>query len=97
MSTHDVMTHAYEEQIDAELEQANAQLAEFEARAKGKKAKAEINTINLLRTKHREIEKKRQDLKTIGEAKVEHSKAEIETEIAKLKTSLAELATKLKI
>jgi len=96
MSTHDVMTHAYEEKIDAQLQQAKAQLAEFEARAKGKKAQTEIDTINHLRTKHREIEKKRQDLKTIGEAKVKHFKADIETEMAKLKTSLAELAMKLK-
>jgi hypothetical protein len=38
MSTYDVMTHAYEEKIDAQLQQAKAQLGEFEARAKGKKA-----------------------------------------------------------
>src|SRR5262249_48376111 len=96
MSTHDVMTHAYEEKIDAQLQQAKAQLGEFEARAKSKKAQAEIEAINHLRTKHQEIEKRRQNLKTIGEAKVEQFKAEIDAEVAKLKTSLTELSAKLK-
>ncbi len=97
MSTQNVTTKAYEEKISAQLQQAKAQLGEFEARAKGKAAQAEIDTINRLKTKHEEIDKKRQDLKTVGEAKVDQAKAEIDAEVAKLKTSLADLATKLKI
>ena len=60
-------------------------------------AQAEIDTINHLKTKHQEIDKKRQDLKTTGDVKVEQVKTEIDADVAKLKTSLAELATKLKI
>lgn len=91
-----VDTKAYEEKISAQLQQAKAQLGDFEARAKGKMAQAEIDTVNRLKTKHQGIDKKRQDLKTSGQAKVGQAKAEIDTELAKLKTSMAELATKLK-
>ncbi len=96
MSTQSVTAKAYEERISAQLQQAKAQLGEFEASAKSKMAQAEIDTINHLKTKHQEIDKKRQDLKTVGDAKVEQVKAEIDAEVAKLKTSLAELGTKLK-
>lgn len=97
MSTQSVTTKAYEEKISAQLQQAKAQLAELEARAKGKMAQGEIDTINHLKTKHQEIDKKRQELKTIGDAKVDQVKAEIDAEVAKIKASLAELATKLKV
>jgi len=97
MSTQSVTTKAFEEKISAQLQQAKAQLGELEAHAKSKMAQAEIDTINHLKTKQQEIDKKRQDLKTTGEAKVEQVKAEIDADVAKLKTSLAELATKLKI
>ena|SRR5579859_3882518 len=97
MNTQNVTAKAYEEKIGAQLQQAKAQLGELEASAKGKMAQAEIDTINHLKTKQQEIDKKRQDLKTTADAKVEQVKAEIDTELAKLKTSLGELATKLKI
>lgn len=97
MSTHDVTIRAYEEKVKAQLEQAKAQLAEFEARAKGKMAQAEIDSIHHLKTKHQEIDKKRQELKTAGDAKSEQIKAEIDAEIANFKTGLAQLATKLKV
>lgn len=91
-----VDTKAYEDKISAQLQQAKAQLGDFEARAKSKMAQAEIDTVNRLKTKHQEIDKKRQNLKTSEQAKVGQAKAEIDTELAKLKTSMAELATKLK-
>jgi hypothetical protein len=97
MSTQDITIKAYEEKINAQLEQAKAQLGEFEARAKGKAAQAEIDTIHHLKTKHQEVEKKRQVLKTVADAKAGQVKAEIDAEIAKLKASLAELNTKLRL
>jgi hypothetical protein len=101
MSTQNVTIKAYEEKIIAQLQQAKAQLGELEARAKGKMAQAEIDAINHLKAKRQEIEKKLQELKTVGDAKVEQVKAEqvkaeIDAHVTKLKSSLAELATKLK-
>jgi hypothetical protein len=97
MSAQNVTAKAYEEKVSAQLQQAKAQLAEFEARAKGKMGQAEIDTIIQLKAKHQELDKKRQDLKTAGDAKVEQVKPEIDLELAKLKTSLAEVGTKLKV
>jgi hypothetical protein len=96
MSAQNVATKAYEEQISARLQQAKAQLGEVEASAKGKMAQAEIDTINRLKAKHQEIDKKRQDLKTVGDAKVEQVKAEIDADVANLRTSVAQLATRVK-
>ncbi len=89
-------TKAYEEKINTQLQQVKAQLEEFEARAKAKGAQTEIDTINHLKARKEEIEKKRQELKTSGEAKAEQVKSEIDSELAKLKTSLEQLGTRLK-
>jgi len=96
MSTHNTTIKAYEEKITAQLQQAKAQLAELEARAKGKVAQAESNLIHDLKTRHREIDKKLHELKTIGDANAEQVKAEIDAHVDKLKSSLTELASKLK-
>jgi tRNA U54 and U55 pseudouridine synthase Pus10 len=96
MNTQNVATKAYEEKVGAQLQQVKSQLQEFETRAKGKMAQAEIETINQLKTKQQEIEKKRQDLKTASGAKIERVKSEIDPELAKLRTSLEQLATKFK-
>ena len=97
MSTQSVTTKAFEDKISAQLQEAKAQLSEYEARAKGKMAQAEIDTINNLKTRHQEIDKKRQVLKTVADAKIEQVKAEIDAEVAKLKTSVAELGAKLRV
>ena len=96
MSAPNVATKAYEEKISTRLQEAKAQLGEVEASAKGKMAQSEIDTINRLKAKHQEIDKKRQDLKTVGDAKVEQVKAEIDADVANLRTTLAQLATKVK-
>jgi F0F1-type ATP synthase membrane subunit b/b' len=89
-------TKAYEDKINAQLHEAKAQLGEFESRAKGKASQTEIDTINRLKSKHQEIDRKRQELKTAGDAKFGQVKAEIDADVAKLKTSLADLGSKLK-
>ena len=96
MSAQNVEIKAFEEKIHAQLQQSKSQLGEFEVRAKSRTGQGEIDTINRLKTKHDELEKKRQELKTVGDAKVEQVKAEIDAEVAKLKTSLADLSTRLK-
>jgi hypothetical protein len=87
---------AFEEKLSAQLQEAKSQIDGIEARAKGKMAQAEIDAINGLKTQRQEIEKKRQDLKTSGEAKAAQLKSEIETDMAKFKTSLDQLGTKVK-
>lgn len=89
-------TKAYEDKISAELQLAKAQIEEFEARAKGKMAQAEIDTISHLKAKRHEIEKRRQELKASGQAKVEQVKAEIDAEMTKFKNGVEQLATKLR-
>jgi|SRR5215831_13971011 len=96
MSAENIQTKAYEEKISAQLQQVKDQLGEVEARVKGKAAQAEIDTINNLKTKHHEIDRKRLELKTLGDAKAGQVKAEIDADVAKLKSSLSELATKLR-
>jgi len=94
-STQNATLKAFEQKIEAQLQQAKAQLEELGARAKGKVAQGEIDAIQNLKTKHDEIDKRRQELKTVGEAKAETVKAQIDAELAKLKSSVAELATKI--
>jgi hypothetical protein len=89
---------AYREKIHAQLEEAKAVLSGFEAHAKGKLAQSEIETINRLKAKHQEIDKKvHQDLNVGAEvtlaAKV---KSDIDAEMAKFKASLDQLAAKAK-
>lgn len=91
---HSATIKAFEQKIEAQLQQAKAQLEELKARAKGNVAQAEIDAIQHLQTMHDDIEKRRQELKTVGEAKAETVKAQIDAELAKLKSSVAELATK---
>ena len=89
---------AYKEKVGAQLQEDKAVLSGFEAHAKGKFAQAEIDTINRLKTKNQEIDKKvHHDLKVTGEVTVAAKiKAEIDAEMAKFKASLDQLNTKVK-
>jgi len=96
MSAQNLETKAFEEKVSAQLQQVKDKLGEVEAHLKATGAQGEIDTINDLKTKHHEIERKRQELKTVGDAKAGQVKAEIDADVAKLKNSLAELATRLR-
>jgi hypothetical protein len=87
---------AFEEKVNAQLQEAKAKIDEIEAHAKGKLAQAEIEAIKTFNVRRQEIEKKRQDLKTVGEAKAAQVRAEIESDIAKLKASLDQFSAKVK-
>jgi len=89
---------AYQDKINAQLQEAKALLNGFEAHAKGKMAQSEIDAIARLKAKHQEIEKKvHHDLKTAGEVAVAAKvKADIDAEVAKFKTSVDQLAAKFK-
>ena len=85
---------AYQEKINAQLEEAKAVLNGVEAHAKGKLAQSE----NHLKTKHQEIEKKvHHDLKTAGEVAVAAKvKSDIDAEVTKFKASVDQLSQKVK-
>ncbi|HEX8800483.1 MAG TPA: hypothetical protein VF772_17825 [Terriglobales bacterium] len=89
---------AYQEKINAQLQEAKAVLNGLEAHAKGKLAQSEIDAINRLKAKHQEIEKKvHQDLKTAGEVAVAAKvKTDIDSEMTKFKSSLDQLSAKVK-
>ena len=89
---------AYQEKVNAELQEAKAVLNGLEAHAKGKLARSEIDAINHLKAKHREVEKKvHHDLKTAGEVGVAAKvKTGIDSEMTRLKSSLDQLAAKIK-
>ena len=88
---------AYQEKVNAQLQEAKAVLNGLEAHAKGKLAQSEIDAINRLKAKHQEIEKKvHHDLKTAGEVAVAAKvKTDIDSEVAKFKASLDQLSAKV--
>ena len=96
MSKHHAEPKTFGEKVSTQLHEANSQIEAIEARAKGKLAQAEVDAINSLKTLTREIDKKRQDLKTSGEEKAAQIKAEIEADLAKIKTSLEQFHAKAK-
>ena len=89
---------AYQEKVNAQLQEAKALLNGFEAHAKGKLAQSEIDTIARLKAKHQEIDQKVQrDLKTVAGVTVAAKvKSDIDAEVAKFKTSVDQLAAKVK-
>ena len=89
---------AYQEKIGAQLQETKAVLNGLEAHAKGKLAQSEIDTINRLKAKHQEIEKKvHQDLKTAGEVAVAAKiKSDIDAEMPQFKAAVDQLSAKVK-
>ena len=89
---------AYQEKINAQLQETKAVLNGLEAHAKGKLAQSEIDAIARLKAKHQEIEKKvNQDLKTAGEVTVAAKiKSDLDAEVSKFKSSLDQLSAKVK-
>ena len=65
-------------------------------RQRRKKAEAEINTINSLKTAKQDIDRKLQDLKTTHDTHTAHAKANIYVDVAKFKTSVDALSAKFK-
>lgn len=94
MSIQEVKAH--EEKINAQFHEAKALLDDIEAHARKRKAQAELEKINAMKTKKQEIENKwHHHLKTVGAAAVALKvKSDVEAELAKLKTSLEEFASK---
>jgi predicted RNase H-like nuclease (RuvC/YqgF family) len=89
---------AYQDKVNAQLQEAKALLDGFEAHSRGKLAQSEIDAISRLKAKNQEIDKKlHHDLKAAGEVAIAAKvKADIDAEMAKFKTSVDQLAAKFK-
>lgn len=89
---------AYQEKIGAQLQEAKAVLNGVEAHAKGKLAQSEIDSINRLKAKHQEIDKKvHHDLKVAGEVTLAAKiKSDIDAEMPQFKAAVDQLSAKVK-
>ena len=90
---------AYEEKLNAQLEEWNAQIALFKARADKAKAGAKIDyykTIETLQYKQDEVGKKLHELKTAGDEAWEDLKKGAEKAWDEVKASFHSAASKFK-
>ena len=85
---------AYEEKIAAQIHAANARIDEFEAKAKPKRAQAEVAAINGLKAARQNIERMVVDLKTTRDAHVVGAKADIDAAIVAFQASLEDVRRK---
>lgn len=90
---------AYEEKLDAQLEEWNAQIALLKARAAKAKAEAKIEynkTIEALQHRQDEARAKLHELKTAGDEAWEDLKKGAEKAWAEVKTAFQDAASKFK-
>jgi len=87
---------AYVDKITADIQQGKAVLEQLEAKARSKRADAEIAAIDRLKAANRTIEQKVHDLKNAHESHVQRAKADIDAEIASFKSTIEDLGTRLK-
>jgi uncharacterized protein YlxW (UPF0749 family) len=83
----------FEENVRAQWEKSKSQLQEIQTLAKGIASQKVTDTINGLKNKRQELDKKVQDLKASADTK---AKATIEAELAKFNDSLGQVAASLR-
>ena len=87
----------FEMQLDAELEKAQALLQQLEARAREKKAQAELDAINAARRFVHKIDSAREGLREATEAgKAGEIRSHIDAVRRQLHAALEQLSSKLK-
>ena len=79
---------AYADKIAAQIHAANIRIDEFEARAKPRRAQAEIAAIEGLKVAKQDIERMLADLKTARDAQVVRAKAAMDAAIVAFQASL---------
>ena len=79
---------AYEGKIAAQIHAANTRIDEFEAKAKPRRAQAEVAAIDGLKAGRQNIERMLVDLKTAGDAQAVRAKADIDKAIVAFQASL---------
>jgi hypothetical protein len=85
---------AYEEKIAAHIRAANTRIDEFEAKAKPRRAQAEVAAIDGLKAGRQNIERMLVELKTTGDAQVVRARAEIDKAIVAFQASLDDFRRK---
>jgi len=85
---------AYEDKIAAQIHAANTRIDEFEAKARPKRAQAEVTALNGLKAARQNIERMLGDLKTTREAQVARAKADIDKTIVAFQASLEDFRRK---
>jgi hypothetical protein len=85
---------AYEDKIAAQIRAANSRIDEFEAKAKPRRAQAEVAAIDGLKAARQNIERMLIDLKTAGDAQAVRAKADIDKGIVTFQASLEDFRRK---
>jgi hypothetical protein len=85
---------AFEGKIVAQMQEAEARIQQFEAKAREKRLQAEIAAVNGLKTARQNIERKLRALATTQDAQIARAKADIDAAAVTLKTSLDEFGRK---
>jgi hypothetical protein len=85
---------AYEDKIAAQIRAANTRIDEFEAKAKPKRAQAEVAAIDGLKAARKDIERMLVELKTAGDAQAARAKADIDKAIVTFQASLEDFRRK---
>jgi hypothetical protein len=85
---------AYEDKIAELIRTANARIDDFEAKAKPRRAQAELTAINGLKAARQNIERMVDNLKTIRDAQVARAKADIDAAVVAFQASLEDFRRK---
>jgi len=81
----------YADKVSAQIQEAKARLDQFEAKAKEKRAQAQVTAANNLQTMRDHIGKKVQDLKTTHASNVSRAKSDIDEALATFKAKVKEI------
>jgi uncharacterized coiled-coil DUF342 family protein len=86
---------AYEDKVNTQIQESKTKLEQLEAKAKEKRAQAELNAINSLKDTRENIQRKVQDLKTTHENHMARAQTAIDADLAAFKARIEELGATL--
>ena len=88
-------SEAYKKKVRDELQQAKSKLVELEARSKAQDQQAITDLVNGLKSNHRDLVNKQQQLESSAVEEMDQEAADIDAGIAKLRAGLEQLDSKL--
>ena len=86
---------AYEDKVNTQIQESKTKLEQLEAKAKEKRAQAELNAINSLKDTRENIQRKVQDLRTTNENQMARAQTAIDADVTAFKARIEELTAKL--